>query len=207
MNYDFEVVARRATLPWQTIFSARRCKTIKRKSSNVVHMQAYIISTCVSVYECVCIHRISFMTHPPPKLELMSCDRRSSAGIHNDACHLASNLLHLHMAAFPRPQSAWELTPSQGYLTTLYCCCYLCLVLLLLLRFLLLFTCLQQVHLNIQFQCAFCAHSQSPFQASFSSSYTSSSSYSALSIIHIYRLRVFFLFFKRINTRARTKNA
>lgn len=128
------------------------------------------------VCQCVCIHRISFMTHPPPKLELMSCDRRSSAGIHNDACQLASNLLHLHMAAFPRPQSAWELTPSRGYLTTLYCCCYLCLVLLLLLlllRFLLFFTCLQQVHLNIQFQCACSAHSQSPFQASFSSSYTS----------------------------------
>lgn len=63
----------------------------------------------------------------------------------------------------PSPPGNWLRAGARGYLTTLCCCCYPssscsssnCASF-----------CLQQVHLNIQFQCACCAHSQSPFQAS-----------------------------------------
>lgn len=130
MNYDFEVAARaRATLSQlgssnssdyisATKFSAGQ--NYQRKVFNC-HTHTHIISTCV----CVRVHRISFMTHPPPWSRCRVTGGRQQEFTMTPVSCL-HNLLHLHMAALV-PQSAWESTPSRGYLTTLSRRCYLLL--------------------------------------------------------------------------------
>lgn len=132
MNYDFEVAARaRATLCQRDSASTvltrypqlnlAQAKTIKGKFSTVTHTHTHNISTCV----CVRVHRISFMTHPPPWSRCRVTGGRQQEFTMTPVSCL-HNLLHLHMAALV-PQSAWESTPSRGYLTTLSRRCYLLL--------------------------------------------------------------------------------
>lgn len=156
-----------------------QAKTIKGKFSNVAHTHTHIISTCVCVCACA-----SYIIHDAsPALEPMSCDRRSSTGIHNDACQLPPQFIALAYGCVrPSIRLGIDSEPglsdhSESPLLSPSLSSSIHNV--------------QQVHLNIQFQLAI------PFpDFSFPSLFSSTSS------------PVFsFCFFKRINTRARTKNA
>lgn len=188
MNYDFEVAARaRAALSQlgssnsSDYISATKFSAGQNYQRKVFKCRTHThnISTCVWVCACA-----SYIIHDAsPALEPMSCDRRSSTGIHNDACQLPSQFIALaYGCARPSIRLGIDSEPglsdhSESPLLSPSLSSSIHNV--------------QQVHLNIQFQLAIPVPDLS-FPSLFSS--TSSAVFS-------------FCFFKRINTRARTKNA
>lgn len=134
MNYDFEVAARaRPTLSQldSAIFPVSISATKFSAGQNYQRkvFKCHTHTTYLPVCVCVRVHRISFMTHPPPWSRCRVTGGRQQEFTMTPVSWL-HNLLHLHMAAFV-PQSAWESTPSRGYLTTLSRRCYRLLLLLL----------------------------------------------------------------------------
>lgn len=188
MNYDFEVAARaRATLSQlgssnsSDYISASKFSAGQNYQRKVFKCRTHTHTIYLPVCVCACA---SYIIHDAsPALEPMSCDRRSSTGIHNDACQLPPQFIALaYGCARPSIRLGIDSEPglsdhsespllSPSLSSSIHN--------------------LQQVHLNIQFQLAIPVP-----DVSFSSLFSSTSS------------AVFsFCFFKRINTRARTKNA
>lgn len=156
MNYDFEVAARaRATLSQlDSAISPVSISATKFSAGQNYQRKVFKCHTHTQyIYLCVCVrvHRISFMTHPPPWSRCRVTGGRQQEFTMTPVSWL-HNLLHLHMAAFV-PQSAWESTPSRGLSdhseSPLLSPSPSPPPLLLLLH-----PRLQQVHLNIQFQLA-----------------------------------------------------